>query len=184
MLLDNFFGHLRTVLHHKNLVLKYCFRAGLYWQGIVHDLSKFSPVEFVPGVLFFQGTRSPNEREREEYGCSKAWMHHKGRNRHHFEYWTDYNPKTKLMEPVKMPDIYIYEMFCDRLAASKTYNKDSFKNDMPLRYFLRSKGTRVIEKSTSDKLERLLVMLAEKGENYVFRYIRSQVKKLRAAGLD
>ena len=46
----NFWGHLRTILHHKNLVRHYCFRAGLYKQGIMHDWSKYSPVEFINSV--------------------------------------------------------------------------------------------------------------------------------------
>ena len=86
----NFWGHLKTVHHHRALVRKYCFRLGLYWQGLTHDLSKYSPVEFWAGVKYFQGTRSPNDAQRREQGYSASWMHHKGRNRHHFEYWTDY----------------------------------------------------------------------------------------------
>ena len=42
----NFWGHLSTINHHKRLVLRYCFRLGLYRQGLCHDLSKYSPVEF------------------------------------------------------------------------------------------------------------------------------------------
>ena len=122
MSFKNFKGHLGTIIRHKNKVLCHCIKAGIIWRGIVHDLSKFSPTEFIPGVKYFQGTRSPNEAEREKFGFSKAWMHHKGRNRHHFEYWTDYNPKTKQIEPVKMPTVFVIEMFCDRVAASKTYN--------------------------------------------------------------
>ena len=106
-------------------------------------------------------------------------MHHKGRNRHHFEYWTDYNMKTKRLEPVKMPDIFIFEMFCDRVAASKTYNKEKYNDSMPLEYFLRAKPRRIIEKSTAAKLEFLLTMLRDKGEDEVFRYIRRHVRKSR-----
>ena len=81
--------HLRTVNRHRALVRKHCFRLGLYWQGLTHDLSKYSPVEFWAGVKYFQGDHSPNDQQRREEGCSAAWLHHKGRNRHHFEYWTD-----------------------------------------------------------------------------------------------
>ena len=177
MLFENFFGHLRTVCQHRHQVLIHCIKAGIPWRGLVHDLSKFSPTEFIPGVKYYQGNRSPNEREREVSGYSLAWMHHKGRNRHHFEYWTDYNMKTKRLEPVKMPDIFIFEMFCDRVAASKTYNKGNYNDSMPLEYFLRSKHKRIIEKTTAAKLEFLLTMLRDKGEDAVFSYIRRQVKK-------
>lgn len=179
MILRNFIGHFKTVQQHRHQVFINCVKAGIPWRGFVHDLSKFSPTEFIPGVMYFQGNRSPNEREREVYGCSRAWMHHKGRNRHHFEYWTDYNPETKRMEPVKMPDIFIFEMFCDRVAASKIYNKEKYNNSMPLEYFLRAKPKRIIEKTTAAKLEFLLTMLRDKGEDEVFRYIRRQVRKSR-----
>lgn len=179
MLCKNFFGHLKTVQQHRHQVLIHCIKAGIPVRGILHDLSKFSPTEFIPGVKYYQGTRSPNEREREVDGYSKAWMHHKGRNKHHFEYWTDYDPVEKKLEPVKMPDIYIFEMFCDRVAASKIYNKEKYNNSMPLEYFLRAKPRRVIEKTTAEKLEFLLTMLRDKGEEETFRHIRSQVRKSR-----
>ncbi|MCR5599296.1 MAG: DUF5662 family protein [Ruminococcus sp.] len=179
MLFDNFFGHLKTVQQHRHMVLKHCIKAGIPWRGLTHDLSKFSPTEFIPGVKYYQGNRSPNERERELFGASKAWMHHKGRNRHHFEYWTDYNPVTKRNEPVKMPDVFIFEMFCDRVAASKIYNKGNYNDSMPLEYFQRGKHKRFIEETTARKLEFLLVMLRDKGEDEVFRYIRRQLRKRR-----
>ena len=81
--------HLRTVQHHRFLVLRHCWRVGLYRQGLTHDLSKFSPVEFWTGARYYQGNRSPNEIERREKGYSAAWLHHKGRKRHHLEYWID-----------------------------------------------------------------------------------------------
>ena len=99
---ENLKGHLFTIIRHRHKVMEHCFKAGIIRRGLVHDLSKFSPTEFIPGVLYFQGERSPNEKEREVTGYSKAWMHHKGRNRHHFEYWTDYDPVTKKIMPVKI----------------------------------------------------------------------------------
>ena len=81
--------HFLTITKHRHVVIYHCFKAGILWQGLRHDLSKYSPTEFREGAKFFLGDRSPTEAERREYGYSKAWMHHKGRNRHHFEYWTD-----------------------------------------------------------------------------------------------
>ena len=86
--------HFKTITKHRWLVLKGCFRVGLYAQGLTHDLSKYSPTEFRMGAKYYQGTRSPNAAEREDKGYSEAWMHHKGRNRHHYEYWTDMNRET------------------------------------------------------------------------------------------
>ena len=165
-------GHFMTVVRHRHMVLLHCLKAGIPYQGLVHDLSKFSPSEFLYGVLYYQGTRSPNEGEREAYGYSKAWMHHKGRNRHHFEYWTDYNSKTRRLEPVKMPVRYVKEMFCDRVAAGKIYNGERYTDSDPLEYYRKAKGVRVIHPDTAKLIEMLLIMLALHGEDYTFRYIR------------
>ena len=141
-------------------------------------MSKYTPSEFIVGAKYFQGTRSPNEGEREAYGYSKAWIHHKGVNKHHFEHWTDYNPKTRKLEGVPMPTKYVIEMFCDRVAASKIYNKDSYTNSKPYEYFDKGRATRLINKRTSDMIEYLLLMLWEKGEKFTFSYIRSLDKSL------
>lgn len=172
----NIFGHLKTITKHRHMVIYHCFKAGIFWQGLKHDLSKYSPTEFIEGIKYYQGTRSPNEKARELNGCSLAWMHHKGRNRHHFEYWRDINLKTGKYEPVKMPLKYVIEMFCDRVAASKIYGKDKYNNSYALNYFLNKKGEREIHPETSDLLEKLLRMLADKGEAETFRYIRKLKK--------
>lgn len=165
--------HFRVITKHRHRVIAHCFKAGIGWQGLFHDLSKYSPTEFLAGAKYFQGTRSPNEAEREDIGYSMAWMHHKGRNRHHFEYWFDYNPKTKVNEPVKMPVKYVIEMFCDRVAASKIYNGKNYTDDKPLEYFMRAKGRRIIHPETGELIESLLRMLAEKGEKATFQYVKS-----------
>ena len=168
-----FFSHIRTVVRHRHRVIAHCFRAGIGWQGLFHDLSKFSPTEFFPGVRYYQGTRSPNEREREVLGYSLAWMHHKGRNRHHFEYWNDLNPASKMYEPVKMPLRYVKEMFCDRVAASKIYQGKNYTDDQPFLYFSRGNARKKMHPHTADLLEEWLRMLAEKGERETFAYLKS-----------
>lgn len=122
--LINIKNHLKTVLTHKKYVMKYCFEAGLYWQGIVHDLSKFSFIEFWESVKYYQGTRSPIDACKEENGYSLAWLHHKGRNKHHYEYWQDNFDKgtTHLIMPYK----YALEMVCDYLGAGNAYSGDKF----------------------------------------------------------
>lgn len=142
-------------------------------QGLLHDLSKYTPAEFIAGARFYQGDRSPNDMERRKYGYSAAWMHHKGRNKHHFEYWTDYDPVTRQYGPVKMPLKYVKEMFCDRVAASKIYQGDKYTDSHPLEYFLMGKGKRIINRETSEILEEWLKMLAERGEDETFAYIRN-----------
>lgn len=172
MSLKGALGHFRTITKHRHKVIAHCFKAGIGWQGLRHDLSKYSPTEFLAGAKYYQGTRSPNEAEREAYGYSKAWLHHKGRNRHHFEYWFDYNPATKRNQPVKMPLKYVIEMFCDRVAASKIYQGKNYTDRHPLDYFLKAKANRIIHPETSDFLESLLVMLVEKGEKETFQHIK------------
>ncbi len=168
--------HFITITKHRHVVIKHCKKAGILWQGLRHDLSKYSPTEFIPGAKYYTGTRSPNEGEREKNGYSLAWIHHKGRNKHHFEYWTDYNTVSKVVEPVEMPFNYVVEMFCDRVAAGKIYNGDKYTDQSPLEYFLRAKGRRVIHPKTSDLLESFLKELAEKGEDYTFKHLRELVK--------
>lgn len=172
--------HFVTITRHRHVVIKHCRKAGIFWQGLRHDLSKYSPTEFIPGMKYYTGTRSPNEGERELFGHSLAWIHHKGRNKHHFEYWTDYNPKSKVVEPVKMPMRYVAEMFCDRVAAGKIYKGDSYNDSSPIEYFMKAKGRRVIHPETSDLLEELLTMLSEKGEEETFDYLKGLVRLDRA----
>lgn len=171
------FRHFVTITRHRHRVMRHCFRAGIGWQGLFHDLSKYSAAEFWVGARYYQGDRSPNEEERRLYGYSKAWMHHKGRNRHHFEYWTDYDPVTKQMEPVKMPLCYVAEMFCDRVAASKIYRGAAYTDRDPLAYFLNAKPRRRIHPDTSALLEGWLTMLAEQGEDATFAHLRQMVKQ-------
>lgn len=173
----NFWGHLRTILHHKNLVRHYCFRAGLYKQGIMHDWSKYSPVEFINSVRNFQGgKKSPNFGEKATKGYSSSWLHHKGRNRHHFEYWIDFtlNPDEGL-QGMPMPTRYVLEMFCDRIAASKNYNRKYYDDSFPLAYYEKNKSHYILHKDTKELLERLLHMLADEGEDKTFAYIRKNI---------
>ncbi len=165
--------HLITITRHRHEVIRHCKRAGIFRQGLRHDLSKYLPCELRSGIRFYQGDKSPNVAEREEYGYSSAWLHHKGRNKHHFEYWTDYDPITRKYGPVKMPLKYVKEMFCDRVAASKIYQGGKYVDSYPLEYFNSGKGNRLIHPTTSDFLESLLIMLAEKGEKETFAYIRN-----------
>ena len=170
-----FFKHLSTINHHRRLVRKYCFRLGLYRQGLTHDLSKYSPTEFIPGVKYFLGTKSPNVAEREDIGYSTAWMHHQGRNRHHFEYWNDYSAQGGPKAGVKMPPRYFAEMVCDRIAASRTYNKDKYDDSMPLDYFTKSKDHLLMHPDTREQLLMVLTMLRDKGEKETFAYIRNHL---------
>ena len=127
--------HFGTITKHKFLVMKECFRVGLYRQGLLHDLSKYGWTEFRVGCRYYQGNRSPNNAEREDRGYSSAWLHHKGRNKHHYEYWIDYSlDGTGLLTGMEMPVRYVVEMFLDRIAASKVYKGNRYKDNDPLEY--------------------------------------------------
>ena len=163
--------HFRTITKHKMLVMKECFQVGLYLQGLLHDLSKYTWTEFWVGCRFYQGTQSPNNAERKAKGYSSAWLHHKGRNKHHYEYWIDYGiDGKKCLIGMKMPVRYVVEMFLDRIAACKVYKGSAYQASDPLDYFQKGRS-----EDTKRLLTRLLVMLAEKGEEETFRYIREKV---------
>ena len=171
--MNKVFGHFKTITAHRHAVIRHCIKAGIPLQGLRHDLSKYTPAEFIPGCRYYSGDRSPNERERELYGYSRAWLHHRGRNKHHFEYWFDYNPAERRNMPVKMPLKYVAEMFCDRVAASKIYQGERYTDAHPLMYFEKGKDIRLIHPQTSDFLERPLTMLRDEGEDATFSYLRS-----------
>ena len=174
------FQHLKTVNKHRKLVRQGCFAVGLYKQGLLHDMSKYSPTEFLVGAKYYQGTRSPNNAEREDIGYSSAWLHHKGRNKHHYEYWIDYNsrgdlPGNDVLIPIDMPDKYLAEMIMDRIAASKVYKGKDYTDSSALEYFLGGKEMAPMHPETKRKLERYLRILAKYGEEKTFRLIRQEL---------
>ena len=169
--------HFKTITHHRHLVRQYCFRLGLYYQGLTHDLSKYSPSEFWRGVKYYQGDRSPNDAERRENGVSLAWLHHKGRNRHHWEYWTDYSMAQMRYVPVPMPRRYMAEMICDRIAASKIYNGERYTDACPLAYLQRGKMHDHMHPDTQALLARFLTQLRDEGEDAMFASLRQWVRE-------
>ncbi len=169
--------HFVTITKHRLRVCAGCFRIGLYWQGLTHDLSKYAPTEFLAGARYYQGTRSPNSAEREDKGYSEAWMHHKGRNRHHYEYWTDMNRKTRTYEAVPMPRRYLAEMVMDRIAACKTYQGEQYTDGAALTYFDSSAEKWLMHEKTRQELSFLLTMLRDQGEKGTFDYIRNSLLK-------
>ena len=174
----NFCGHFYTITYHKWQVLKNCFRLGLYKQGLTHDLSKYMPSEFWPGVKYYQGNRSPNDAQRQAEGCSTAWLHHKGRNRHHLEYWIDYDPSgSRKLIGNKMPVKFVAEMFCDRVAASKVYLKDAYTDASPWEYYDRGRDHYILHPETKELLEKMLLLLKDKGEDEAFAVIRKEILK-------
>ena len=176
----NAYHHFLTITKHKCEVMKNCFAVGLYRQGLLHDLSKYSWEEFKTGVKYYQGTRSPNAAEKEEKGYSSAWLHHKGRNKHHFEYWTDVSTAENNWKivGVKMPVNYLAEMVMDRISASRNYLGDAYDDSQPLDYFLKSKEKLwFIHPQTKKELEALLRILNDHGEEKLLHYIKHRYLK-------
>ena len=167
--------HFVTITRHRWLVREGCFRIGLYWQGLTHDLSKYTPTEFLVGARYFQGTRSPNSAERDEKGYSESWMHHKGRNRHHWEYWTDLDAQKGVYGPVPMPRRFLAEMVMDRRAACKVYQGEKYTDASALEYFLKGRERIRMHDKTRRELEYILTMLRDEGEEKTFTYIKEEV---------
>lgn len=171
-----FWGHLRTITRHRHMVIRHCAKAGILLQGLGHDLSKYGPTEFWQGVRYFDGTHSPTEDERRELGYSLAWMHHKGRNRHHWEYWTDYSMEKRAYVAVPMPRRYLAEMLCDRVAASKIYKGAQYTDGSPLDYLMHGKVRDAMHPETLALLTRFLTQLQDEGEDAMFAALRQWVR--------
>lgn len=181
----NVVGHFRTITRHKILVARECFRVGLWRQGLLHDLSKYSWEEFSSGIRYYQGTRSPNAAEKEAVGYSAAWLHHKGRNKHHFEYWIDFEPgRSGKLVGNPMPLRYVIEMFLDRVAASKVYKGDDYTDSSALSYYNIVRGAGYMHRKTQHELEFLLKMLAESGEDRTYAFIRALLLREKVRKMD
>ena len=172
----NIWKHFCTINHHKMLVMKGCFQVGLIRQGLLHDLSKYSPTEFVVGCKYYQGTMSPNNAEREAVGYSSAWLHHKGHNKHHEEYWYDFNA------PVKAPVIpykYTIEMLCDNLSAGMVYKGKDFTNDYPLWYWNNVKNKELFHPKLINFFDDIFNEISNKGIKEVLnkRHLKEKYNK-------
>lgn len=150
----NIYRHLKTIIRHKYFVSKECFKMGLYWQGIVHDLSKFSYIEFSESIKYYKGTSSPIDEAKRIKGYSEAWLHHAGRNKHHWQYWVDFKDGKPF--PLEIPDKYIKEIFCDMVGASKSYGTNN-----PYEYFKKTSKNWIVTDSVRQKLENLFIKYFE-----------------------
>jgi len=179
--LQRLWGHFKTITIHRHLVMYHCFRCGMYKQGLLHDLSKYSPTEFLAGVKYYQGYRSPIAAEKEETGRSAAWCHHKGHNKHHWQYWSD-NMKDGKLAALTMPDNYFLESLCDRIAACKTYHGKSYKDEDSYIYHRDSKERDGMHPDDCARMDILLKYLAEHGEKETFNYYKKLYKEYKKQG--
>lgn len=177
--MNKYWGHFKTIIKHKIEVGKICFKFGLYWQGITHDLSKFSITEFAPSAKYFQGTGSPIDKEKAEKGYSAAWLHHKARNKHHQWYWMDWDNKQNPI-PNRIPTKYVYEMVADWIGAGKVYGKNAGQEwswSEPYEYYKAHNRDSesefpIWEFATKAMLDTILVDLKLYGIDFVARRVR------------
>lgn len=172
--LEKMWRHLKTVCRHKYFVFRECRACGITWQGITHDLSKFSRTEFVPSAKYFQGNRSPIEAEKEDCGYSFAWLHHKGCNPHHWEFWTDFAEKDGSIITNKIPYKYVVEMICDWVSAGKAYNKDKWTQLSPLQYYNKVRSGRHFHPETEELILKFLNTIASHGLDEFHKMARCQ----------
>ncbi len=170
--MKNIIMHFITITKHRFLVIKLCFRMGLYKQGLTHDLSKYSITEFFNSAKYYTGFQSPTINERKDKGYSDIWIHHKGRNKHHYEYWIDFSIQEQKYVPIKVPIKYVKEMICDRIAASKVYMKEKYNNSSALEYFNRTLDAKDMHVETSNLLKSWLELVSEKGEKEAIKIIK------------
>lgn len=173
--LKKFFGHLHTVNKHRRLVRKLCFMAGIPWQGLTHDLSKYSYEEFWESVSYYQGNHSPISECKKNEGYSRAWLHHSGRNKHHFEYWYEY------LSPDSMPVIpykYTVEMICDNLAAGMTYEGKNWYSGYQLWYWNKTRESKDIKmnQKIQDVLTEVFTLVRDEGIKKVIN--KRRLKKI------
>lgn len=174
--IHNFFGHLHTVNNHRFKVFCLCCKAGIPWRGFIHDLSKYSPIEFFEGVKYFAGNYSPIKNCKMEQGYSKAWLHHLGKNKHHYEYWYDYN--ARIESPI-IPYRYFVEMVCDSFAAGLTYQGRNWTKEYQLSYWKKTKSKARIHPKMELLLTRVYTDASKSGLDKVInrKYLKNLYKK-------
>ena len=172
-IIKNFFGHLSTINEHRFLVMKHCFRVGLYKQGLTHDLSKYSFTEFGESVKYYTGTHSPISECRKQTGRSMAWVHHKAKNKHHAEYWIDFYPEPR---PVMIPYKYVAEMICDKLAAGIIYSGKNWTSDLELNYYMKERENNLIHEGVDKLLIDVFTQVKDNGIDKTLK--RKNIKEL------
>lgn len=164
MNIKNAWLHLRKIQTHRKWVRRYCFALGLYKQGLLHDLSKYSPTEFFESVKYYQGTSSPIDAAKKANGYSLAWFHHRGRNPHHYVYWCDNFDEGMTMN--LMPYNYFCEMLCDFLAAGRAYMGDKFSFLMEYEWWKVKREACAMPENQIKMLNFIFKELAEREEQH------------------
>ena len=165
--------HLKTVTKHRWIVFQQCAKCGYFWQGLTHDLSKLSVAEFASSARYFQGDRSPIESEKAAKGYSAAWLHHKGHNPHHWEYWTDFAGDGYVIAN-KIPYRYVVEMVCDWIGAGMVYSQDKWTQSEPLAYYNKVRKGRHFHEETEFLIRFFLEVIKDYGLDEFYVVARSE----------
>lgn len=175
--MKKYFKYFKTICKHKWFVFKECFACGIVWQGIVHDMSKFGKTEFFSSAKYFCGDKSPHYGDAAENGYSLVWLHHKGHNKHHWEFWTDFNEEDGSIEVNKIPYKYVVEMVCDWVGAGKVYSKDKWTNSSPIEYYYKVRKGRHFNKKTETLIVHFLRVIENKGLEEFHKQAKSELLK-------
>ena len=160
MIIKNALKHTKLITKHKWVVFKLSCMAGIPWRGLLHDLSKYSLTEFGESIKYYVGTHSPITEARKDKGYSEAWLHHKGRNKHHSEYWIDLDSPEKT--PI-MPYKYVAEMLCDKLAAGIVYEGKNWTKEYELGYWLKETEKVLMNEKLKELVTDFMEQVSEKG---------------------
>ena len=170
--------HINTIMNHRKYVRKSCFKMGLYWQGLIHDLSKYSLTE-LSVCKYYTGVGSPHNECRNKTGYSKSWLHHKYKNKHHWQYWLDDKEEGGFV-PIKMPYKYVIESICDFVGAGKAYSKEKWTKESPLNYWNdKCEGKRLMHVDSYNLTKTLLNKIKELGEEEFYKWYKENKKQLK-----
>jgi hypothetical protein len=139
--MKKYWDYLKYVLEHKKNVFIECWKRGLYIHAFTHDLSKFSPIEFISYAKYFYGTKEEKAFSNFDHG----WLNHQRKNKHHWGYWVDSSGKALIM-----PQKYIKQMICDWEAMGRKFG------DTAKWYYLKNKENYILNPITIIYLEREL----------------------------
>lgn len=172
-LAEKIIKHFCLITKHKWVVFRLCLKVGEPWRGLVHDLSKYSPTEFGESIKYFNGEHSPITDCKRDKGYSEAWLHHKGRNKHHHEYWVDLRAPEQT--PI-MPYPYLAEMLCDKLAAGIIYQGKNWTKEYELSYWEKEKKKIMANEKIKLLITDFMTQVSQKGIDPVLT--KKNVKQL------
>ncbi len=167
--MKQYIQYMKYVLRHKWYVMNECFRNRLYWQGIIHDLSKFLPSEFVPYAEYFHNKDGSSKVVRGATGYYQAaetgdpeftvaWLFHQNRNPHHWQFWILALDDGGILS-VPMPEKYAKEMVCDWVGAGKAQGHFSPPDDpynTTVSWYAKNKNKMVLHKDTREYVENMI----------------------------